>query len=78
MSHRRSIYLTHRHGDKGAQQVFKSNCCSHQKKECHTVSVDGSSVSFLPTSLFCHSSVLSPVVEFTPGTTRGMTGELQM
>ena len=33
---------------------------------------DSSSESFLPTSLFVHSSALSPEVELIPGTTRGM------
>lgn len=39
-----------------------------------TVSLDSLSENFLPTSLFCHSSVLLDEALVMPGTTRGMVG----
>lgn len=39
-----------------------------------TVSLDSLSENFLPTSLFCHSSVLLDEAFVMPGTTRGMVG----
>ena len=41
-------------------------------KDVLTVSFEGLSASFLPTSLLVHSSVLSPELEVIPGTTRGI------